>query len=68
MAWTPSMTEMTVEDEVRADIKAGRFIYVRCSCRIHKTLMGCAGGRCGICNELISGIATQAEYEAQRPL
>jgi len=62
------MAEATFEDEVRADITAGRFIYVRCSCRIHKTLMGCAGGRCGICNEPISGIATQAEYEAQRPL
>ena len=58
----------TFEDEVRADIKAGRFIYVRCSCRIHKSLMGCAGGRCGICNKPATGIATQAEYEAQRPL
>jgi hypothetical protein len=58
---------MTYETDVRDAIARRDFRYLRCACRVHKTLpyyVVPRGGRCGACGEACVP-ATQEEYEAQ---
>jgi hypothetical protein len=53
------------EREVKDAIALGAFVYVRCACRVHKTLPMLGDGRCGACHEMCDRPSTREEYDEQ---
>lgn len=61
-------TKVTFEREIKDAISLGAFVYVRCACRIHKTLPMLGTGWCEACHEKCDQPATQEEYDQQKAM
>ncbi len=53
------------EREVKDIIARSAFVYVRCACRVHKTLPMMGTGTCGACQTPCDQPATKEEYDEQ---
>ena len=53
------------EREVKDAIRLGAFVYVRCDCRVHKTLPMLGEGTCKACGAQCDRLATKQEYDEQ---